>query len=195
MFVIVLLVLALTGAGAYSWLWRAYRYSNYTPRPKPDAPTETSGVRFPQADGFNLESEPLSLPADFAGTLNVVILAYIQWQQSQVNTWLPPLERLQAQYPDVAVYELPVIEDRSVLAKAFIDAGMRLGVPNREIRRKTVTLYLDVSTFNEALQVDHTDVIHILLLDADGTVLWREVGEYNTLKGDALTVEVGKRLS
>jgi hypothetical protein len=46
-------------------------------------------MQFPTIAGSNLQRRKLTFPADFAGRLNIAIIAFQQWQQTQVDTWLP----------------------------------------------------------------------------------------------------------
>lgn len=46
-------------------------------------------MQFPDVSGSNLLRQKLELPAGFEGELNVVLIAFQQWQQRLVDTWLP----------------------------------------------------------------------------------------------------------
>ena len=49
-----------------------------------------------------------------------------------------------------------------------------------------MTVYSDVRRVTDGLAIDHTDTVTVLLLDADGRLLWRTTG--------AVTEESGARL-
>lgn len=44
-------------------------------------------MRFQNASGSNLQRNKLNHPDDFEGELNVVMVAFQQWQQSHIDTW------------------------------------------------------------------------------------------------------------
>jgi hypothetical protein len=143
-------------------------------------------AQFPQASGVNLERRRLVLPGDFEGQVNVVFVAFQQWQQGEVNTWIPAARQLEATYEGVRYYELPVIRPLNRLAQAFINSGMRAGIPDRLARERTITLYLRKEPFRQALDMSDEEHIYILLTDREGKVLWRERGVYAPDKGAAL---------
>lgn len=107
----------------------------------------------------------MSLPDDFKGELNLVFIAFQQWQQSEINSWIPLVMDLEQQYPGLVYYELPVIEDRQMLYKWFINEGMRAGIPNPLTRERTIPLYLHKSDFMQSLQIVDEEHIYVLLLN------------------------------
>jgi hypothetical protein len=143
-------------------------------------------MRFPTVNGSNLKRKKLALPQDLAGVLNVVLIAFQQWQQAQVDTWIPFARKLEEEHPGVRYYELPTIRPLNVLARTFINEGMRAGIPDPVARERTITLYVDKRSFREALQLPGEDDIHVLLIDRQGQVLWREGGAFAPEKGRTL---------
>jgi hypothetical protein len=140
--------------------------------------------------GANLQRKKLNLPQDFEGELNLVFIAFQQWQQNQVDTWIPFARQLEKTDSRVRYYELPTIQRLNVLARTFINEGMRAGIPDPIARERTITLYLDKNSFREALQLPGEDDIYVLLLDRRGQVLWRTEGGFASEKGDSLTAKV-----
>jgi len=143
-------------------------------------------MQFPTVSGSNLQRANLTLPQDLQGELNLVLIAFQQWQQAQVDTWIPFARQLEEDYPTVRYYELPTIQRLNALARSFINEGMRAGIPDLVARERTITLYLDKRTFREALQFPGEDDIYVLLLDRQGRVLWRAEGAFTPDKGDSL---------
>jgi hypothetical protein len=130
------------------------------------------------------------LPQDFEGEYNLVLIAFQQWQQTQVDTWIPFARQLEDIYPTVRYYELPTIQRLNVLARTFINEGMRAGIPDPLARERTITLYLDKAEFRQALDLPHEDHIYVLLLDRHGTVLWRAEGTFTPERGDSLAAQI-----
>ncbi len=133
-------------------------------------------VRFPSVTGSDLERRRLRLPSDLEGDLNLIVLAFWRRHQPLVDTWMPFGRKLEDHYPGFAVYEVPVIQSRSRLSQWFIDSGMRAGIPDRDVRERTITLYLDKPPFLVALGITDDSTIHSLLFDRTGQVLWRANG-------------------
>lgn len=77
------------------------------------------------------------MPQDFGGDLNVVIIAYEQQQQAQVDTWVPTITTLMEEIPGLEFYELPVVGEIDLLRRKALDHWMRGGIrtPTREAGR------------------------------------------------------------
>ena len=147
-------------------------------------------MQFPAVNGSNLQRKRLNLPEDFQGELNVVMIAFQQWQQAQVDTWIPFARQLEEAHSRLRYYELPTIQRLNVLARTFINEGMRAGILDPVARDRTITLYLDKNAFREALQLPGEDDIYVLLLDRHGRILWREEGPFTEEKGESLAAAV-----
>lgn len=152
-----------------------------------------SEMRFPTVTGSNLQRKSLSLPDGFEGEWNLVFVAFQQWQQRQVDSWLPFAKQLEARHPELRYYELPTIQKRNRLARTFINEGMRAGMPDPVARERTITLYLDKTAFRKALQLPNEDDIHVLLLDRRGQVQWRTEGPFAPAKRDSLAAVIQAR--
>lgn len=136
----------------------------------------TTESRFPPVTGETLTGRRLQLPGDFAAPLNLVFVAFRRNQQPDVDSWLGLAADLEAEYPDLRYYELPVISRLYAPAKVFIDGGMRAGIPDADARERTVTVYTDKQVVRRALDIDSEAEIHALLVDTDGTIYWRAAG-------------------
>jgi hypothetical protein len=143
-------------------------------------------MRFPTVKGSNLERDKVILPQDLKGDLNVVLVAFQQWQQNSIDTWLAPLEGVERERVGLKVYELPVIQRINRLYQMVINEGMRAGIPDRRARQRTITLYLDKTSFRRALGMADEDDIYVLLLDRQGQILWRTRGRYAADKAAGL---------
>jgi len=142
--------------------------------------------KFPHVVGYNLLRSRLDLPADFQGEMNIVFIAFQQWQQSLVDTWIPFAQEFSRVNSSVWYYELPVIQNMNTLSRLFINEGMRAGVSDHTDRERTITLYLDKDGFRKELGIPGEDTIHILLVDGTGNILWHEAGLYSHPKAAAL---------
>jgi hypothetical protein len=151
---------------------------------------EEPAMQFPTVTGSNLQRKKLRLPQDFQGELNLVLIAFQQWQQTQVDTWIPFANQLEETQPGVRYYELPTIQRLNALARTFINEGMRAGIPDPLARERTITLYLDKDALREALQLPNEDDIYVLLLDRQARVLWRAEGAFTPEKGASLAAAV-----
>jgi hypothetical protein len=139
-------------------------------------PAAYPDIRFPEVRGASLSGEEYNLPGDIEAEYALVMIAFKQMQQIDVNTWLPIARELAERYPQLAYYEFPTIDRLNAAARAFIDGGMRAGIPDPVARATTITLYLDRSAFQEVLDIQGEDQIIVMLINQDGEVFWRTEG-------------------
>lgn len=144
-------------------------------------------LTFPNVTGSNLEGTEFNLPQDFAGKLNLVALAFEQWQQTDVNSWLPTVSTFQGLYPHLKFYELPTLTQFNGLFQNLIDSGMRAGIPDKTTREITITLYLDRAAFMRSLEIPNTETIVLLLLDNTGNIYWRGQGPFDETQKESLS--------
>ncbi len=144
---------------------------------------------FPSISGSNLEGQHFDLPRAFAGDLTLVMIAFQQWQQMQVNGWLPAIKALARQYP-LRYYELPTLPRWDPLRQWLLNNGMRAGIPDKHTRETTITLYTDLQRFCRALDIPDLDALQVMLLDRAGQVLWRARGDVSPDKLAGLTTAI-----
>lgn len=149
-------------------------------------PAVSSSAKFPELKASNLERSEFHLPQDFAGERNLVLIAFQREQQEQLDTWLKEMKRFQEVDPGFEYYELPTIEKLNSLMRWFIDTGMRRGIPDKNARARTITLYIDKKPFLDSLQLPSEKTVYALLVDRSGNVLWRTEGTFDEAKGEGL---------
>jgi hypothetical protein len=147
---------------------------------------QTEHAVFPTVQARNLNGRTLALPADLAGTLNVLLIAFRRDHQQLIDAWFPALEPLLAAHPNLCAYELPVIAGGYTLVRPFIDGGMAGAIPSPAVRERTLTVYTDVKRFRAALQINSPATITILLVDRNGQISWRGTGAYTAEQGAGL---------
>ena len=140
---------------------------------------------FPKLTASNLEKQAFSLPEDFAGDRNLLLLAFQREQQQNVDTWLHQMKRFEHS-SGFQYYELPTIDRLNPFFRWFINSGMRRGIPDRNARARTITLYLDKPSFRKALNIPDEKRIYAILVDRSGRVLWRAEGDYDEAKAASL---------
>ncbi|MEA3246216.1 MAG: hypothetical protein U9Q74_08665 [Gemmatimonadota bacterium] len=148
------------------------------------APGPADSLRFPVVEGTNLEKKQFTLPADFAGAWNVVLVAFRREQQADVDTWMPHLKVLARAHPALRTYELPTLTRSYRWMRRYIDGGMAGGIPDRTVREHTITLYIDKVPFKRALGIPDEERIRVFLVARDGRVAWSGVGAW-TAEADA----------
>jgi hypothetical protein len=141
---------------------------------------------FPIVQGSNLEGRRFVLPEDFEGAWNLVLIPFEMEHQLLVDTWLPFARELRQHHPELRVYELPTMRNFRLPERMLIDHWMRMGIPDRATRQITITLYLDVERFIDALDLPHPRTAYTLLVDQAGKVLARTMGAFNVAKAHSI---------
>lgn len=137
---------------------------------------QSTGMRFPEVTGRNLEGRELRLPDDFESARTVVLIAFKRQQQRDVDSWLPELNARRAEDSGLEVFEIPTLSNGWSPLRWWIDGGMARGIKDQAVREVTVTLYIRKGPFKEALRIASERRIHLLLLDGDGIVRFRSEG-------------------
>src|SRR6476620_1525288 len=97
---------------------------------------------------------------------------------------------MKAVHPNLRCFEIPVIATRWSPGRAVIDGGMARAVGAPEARRRTLTVYTDVRRVTDALAIDATDTVTVLLVDADGRLRWRTTGPVTEHSGSELRAAI-----
>ncbi|MAU12463.1 MAG: hypothetical protein CL607_21760 [Anaerolineaceae bacterium] len=147
-------------------------------------------MTFPKIKGKTVNGERRTLPEDFEGHYQVVVLAFTKYQQADVDSWMPFLNNLKRHNSQLQVYEVPVIERMFFFKRMLLDTWMYNGIDDPDVRNRTITLYTNVSEFLKSLNLTHIETIYTLLMDNQGTVYWRGSGPYNENRGSDLMLKL-----
>lgn len=152
-----------------------------------------NSLDFPHLSAHDLEGRAVSLPDGLSGEHSLVIVAFKREQQPIVDSWIAWFESIANEYPTLRCYELAVIATRWSPARRFIDGGMARAVRERQARRRTLTVYTDVRRVTDALAIDETGVVTVLLVGADGRLRGRTTGSANEEAGSGFLRAVNVR--
>ncbi|HBB54954.1 MAG TPA: hypothetical protein DCZ49_02065 [Hyphomonadaceae bacterium] len=140
---------------------------------------------WPQVSGRNLSRQEITLPGDLKSERTLLLVAFKQKQQTEVDTWLP-LARQFLQPNVFDFYELPTLPRWPGPAKLWLENGMRSGIPDPAQRQRTLTLHIDKDAFKSALNIDSEAHIQVFLVDRAGNVVWRAEGPLSVAAERAL---------
>jgi len=148
---------------------------------------------FPTIVAQNIDGDDVAYPSGLAGQVNLVLLGFLREHQAETESWGDFATVLSAEQPGFAGYQMPVLAGLPGIAKFGIRAGFRGNVTD-PARRQTLTLYFcsaaEKAALKSALAIDSDNDAVAVLIDADGTVLWRAVGTFTDAKGAALEAAV-----
>ncbi len=138
-------------------------------------------AHFPEVNGFVLSGRRVRLPDDLAPGL--VVVAFKMWHQRLVDEWIA---WAQERHPDLPVVEVPVISRAFRWQRPFIDGGMIAGIRDRAVLSRTITVYTDVATFLQGLDVPDDSTVVALLTGPDGAVRAKVRGPWDRDVADSV---------
>jgi hypothetical protein len=141
-------------------------------------------TRLVPVEGRALDGTIVELPAQLPGRRTVVVLAFRQRQQQDVDRWIDlavalgvPASPLDVAGPmESAVIEVPVLGRRYLGARRFIDGGMAASIADPSVLARTITVYTDPSSFRRRCGVLTADEVTALLVGRDGVATWHRTG-------------------
>ncbi|MGB7339419.1 MAG: hypothetical protein WBC91_11050 [Phototrophicaceae bacterium] len=147
---------------------------------------------FPTLDGKTVAGKARTVPQDLYGQYNVVLVAFTQYQQINVDSWLPYLDKLKQEHQALDVFELPTLDKQSMslVGRKMLDFWMYQGITDNDVRDHTITLYINLPDFMRALNINDVSEIYVMLIDRHGTIYWQDTGAYAPEKYASLVEKV-----
>ena len=142
-------------------------------------------MSFPSIPTRTLQGVDRQLPSDLPAARTLVIVAFQQRHQRDVDAWmavaeehgwLTDLAEPQSEPPAFAAIEVPCISGRWGPVRRFIDGGMTAGIRVPTVLARTWTAYTDVGRVQRALGVANSDDIWVGVVQPDGEVLATTMG-------------------
>ena len=122
---------------------------------------------FPRIEASDLNGRDVVLPADLPGSPTLVLVAFTQEQQHDIDEWIDALELRSRD--DIAWIELPVVSSRYRFAKRYVDDAMRSGIQAFEDRARTITTY-GRREFIRALDLPGYDRVYAVVTNPLGDI-------------------------
>lgn len=160
-----------------------------------------SDVRLAAVEGRALDGTAYRLPDELPGASTLVIVAFRQQHQRDVDRWIElavslgvPATPLGAELPmTTAVIEVPLLGRRWLPARRFIDGGMASGIGDPVVLARTITAYTDPVAFRRACGLGRdASQVAVLLARRDGTVAWWTRGGPVTASRDDLSAALAR---
>ena len=142
----------------------------------PDLQLDSLGEVFPTIIGKNLNKKIMNIPGDYSDKNLIAIVAFQRWHQDLVDESIENLECMKLHHTHFII-EVPVLQQFSRLRQMRLDGIMRAGIRDREIRQRTVTVYLDKEEFRAKLKIPNEDTIHWFVVDhASKSIIMKGTG-------------------
>ena len=133
------------------------------------------GLKFPTMNAHSLAGTKVTLPDAAKGKVVLIVLAFKQESQNQLDSWLELFVADFGEKPGFTYYEVPMIPLRYKLMSFVIDGGMRAGIP-REKHKNVITYYGNVDRYRELLMMNDMYLGYAFLLDRQGIIRWQGRG-------------------
>jgi hypothetical protein len=143
-------------------------------------------VPFPALIGTSLLGDEVRLPGDLPAERTLVLCAFKQRQQAQVDRWIDRAvhELGVASTPlglgsdaTTAVIEVPCLGRKWRPARRFIDGGMASSIASPPVLARTITVYTDVGAILRALDAPGADDVQARVVRRSGEILAAAAGE------------------
>jgi hypothetical protein len=132
------------------------------------------GKRFPEVTADSLAKTRESIPESAKGKVTLVVVAFLQQSQPQLDSWLGPFAERFGGKEGFTFYEVPMISSGYKFMRLIIDSGMRGGIP-KEKHKNVVTMYGDVEKYMKELNLE-ARYGYAFLLDKEGIIRWQAQG-------------------
>jgi hypothetical protein len=132
-------------------------------------------VVIPKVSFDNLSKDRVTLPADFRGDRNLLLLYFDLTQQPEIDDWNAIIERWRAGDASLTSYTLLVSSQKNFLSRWWQNASMRSAVDSSHWPT-TLPVYVDKRAFERKLGISSEKEVLLLLADRQGRVLSRVGG-------------------
>ncbi|MDZ4773496.1 MAG: hypothetical protein SGI72_10220 [Planctomycetota bacterium] len=131
---------------------------------------DPTGRRFPTVKARSLSGESRELPGDLAGEPAILIIGYVQGAQFDIDRWIMGLMQVKS---TVRILEVPTIDGIvPTLISSWIDSGMKSGIPSEDWPAVVTVYGNEASHIVAATGNEQPRNARVLLIDAEGRVVW-----------------------
>lgn len=142
---------------------------------------QDTAVRFPEIEGETISGRVLKLPSGLSAPRTVVLAAYDEDQQKDIDQWVAGMEMKARNLPFL---ELPVLGKQNPFIQNLILTGMRRSKPDKADRDRSVATFVPGEDFRRQLGLGGGGKnIHVLVVERSGAVKLRVEGTFTPEKG------------
>lgn len=128
----------------------------------------------PLTHGKTLSGDAVTLPdSNHAQTL--IIAGFSKNSSSSVKAWWEQAQTLCQAHPEVACYQVAVLEEVPSFVRGMVLGSMKRGTPAAE-QRSFVTVFENESAWKQTLAFNAPDDAYLGLFDKSGKLLWHTSG-------------------
>jgi hypothetical protein len=145
---------------------------------------------FPAISAYNLDKVKVTIPAEFEGKVNLLLISFEAEQAKDIDTWMPLAQALQHMNFDFRYYKLPVSNPENAIYRWWDSSSMRSVETDPVMWHWIIPLYINKDEFRRSLMIQNEKEIVAMLVDKAGHVLWKATGRLNEDNKSSLTAAV-----
>lgn len=139
----------------------------------------------PSVTGLTSDSTEVNFPQQFTVDYHLVVMPFDREQQVLAVTWLPLFQELANDYDNVQYWSIAALPELNSAIRFLVLTGISAGISDDEVRQQVTVLFLEQQdTFIDALAIENVDAIQAFIMDSNGVVYYRAIGEFTTEKGE-----------
>ena len=143
---------------------------------------------FPHITGQTFGERAVTIPDAFKGKPTVLVITFTRVAQEQARAWTDKIKQKSISVPAYQVLEL---EDVPRLFRGFVRGSIRKSI-SKESQGNFILLFEGEDALKKAVGFQVSDDAYVLLLDANGNIVWREHGAVDDEKVDVLQKQLTK---
>jgi hypothetical protein len=136
------------------------------------------GKKFPTISATTLSGDQIIFPDELDKDANIVILAFEEWAQKDVDTWAGFILKHYNIDEEINYYELPMMSKFYSWLSGWIDGGMKNGI-DVDLHDNVATFYGERKSYFETLGVEDLNTCYIYLIDKNGKIIFAAEGALN----------------
>jgi len=146
---------------------------------------------FPRIEGESFAGQKVVLPDAASGKIALLIFGFSKGSKNQTGDWAKKISADFGSRPDLALYQLPVLEDVPRLFRSMVISGIKKGVPENQ-RDHFIPILRGEAELKSDLQFSevHSDDAYVALLDRNGKI----VAEFHGTPNEPLYSQTRQRI-
>lgn len=146
--------------------------------------TDDSCLVMPSVTGLTSDSVGVSFPEQFDSEYHLVVMPFDREQQVLAVTWLPLFQELSADNEALQYWSIAALPELNTAIRFLVMTGLSAGIVDDEVRSQVTVLFLEQQdAFLEALGIDNDAIIQAFIMDNEGVVYYRAIGELTAENG------------
>lgn len=156
------------------------------------AQTLEIGSQLPELRGETLADTALVLPRAASGKIAFLTITFSSEAGKRARVWNERFSKDHSSNADTTSYSIAMLEGAPRIFRGMIKRGIKKGVP-QQAQDRFLIVTRDEAAWKKYLNVSDDDLPYLLLIDANGRVVWKDQGTFEEQKYEALKAKLAKQ--